>query len=138
MIPLKQKAVKFYLYTLIAWTDFFKRAIKEQIKVYGKFNYTNDGQSKILGEKIYNTELEKVFGLHVPLNNVKHHSFLVVATSFYKRNMSLAKYSVVWVPDMFLSNTSQEKKKTLYQRRTKTVRMKEENIAIFYTLFTCQ
>lgn len=75
---------------------------------------------KYSGKKIYNTELEKVFGLHVPLNNVKHHSFLVVATSFYKRNMSLAKYSVVWVPDMFLSNTSQEKKENKNKKKHST------------------
>lgn len=73
-------------------------------------NYTYEGKRNILGEKMHNTELEKVFGLHVSLNNVKHLSFLVVATSFYKRNMSLVKYSVVRVPDIFLYNTSQKKK----------------------------
>jgi len=44
-----------------------------------------------------------------PLNNSLHCSFLVVLTFFCAGNMSLVKYHVILVPEMFLFNTSQNK-----------------------------
>lgn len=67
-------------------------------------------------------------GLYAPLNNVLYLSFLP-SLVFYVRNVGLVKCSVIWVPEVFLLNTSQ--KKLLKENKN------YPNEGRKYSLFTC-